>query len=195
MNRSTVWKIVKKFQETENTLDRPGHGRKRSVLPSTPQKHEGKAATNPSPKLQDLDHRSRCKQIYHAQNVERQSGLKPFKMLQRQDLTDNHVAKRAQESSRRWPTESCRTWCLRTRRNSTPSRWYVSKMTEFGLFRHLQRKGSSQDAKIRSLSWLGYFEGCLLPSNEFFGPCNRTLHFLTLPRSPSPGLRGKFSHS
>ena len=31
MNRSTVWKIVNKFQETGNTLDRPGHGRKRSV--------------------------------------------------------------------------------------------------------------------------------------------------------------------
>ena len=31
MNRWTVWKIVKKFQETGNTLDRPGRGRKRSV--------------------------------------------------------------------------------------------------------------------------------------------------------------------
>ena len=31
MNRSTVWKIVKKFQETGNTLDRPECGRKRSV--------------------------------------------------------------------------------------------------------------------------------------------------------------------
>ena len=31
MNRSTVWKIVKKFQQTENTLNRPECGRKRSV--------------------------------------------------------------------------------------------------------------------------------------------------------------------
>ena len=31
MNRSTVWKFVKKFQETGNTLDRPGRRRKRSV--------------------------------------------------------------------------------------------------------------------------------------------------------------------
>ena len=31
MNRSTVWKIVKKFKETGNTLDRKGRGRKRSI--------------------------------------------------------------------------------------------------------------------------------------------------------------------
>ena len=31
MNRSTVWKIVKKFQETGSTLDRPGRRRNRSV--------------------------------------------------------------------------------------------------------------------------------------------------------------------
>ena len=31
MNRSTVWKSVKKFQETENPLYWPGRGRKRSV--------------------------------------------------------------------------------------------------------------------------------------------------------------------
>ena len=34
MNRSTVWKIVKKFQETGNTFDQPGRGRK--PLPLTP---------------------------------------------------------------------------------------------------------------------------------------------------------------
>ena len=31
INSSTMWKIVKKFQEIENTLDQPGCGRKRSV--------------------------------------------------------------------------------------------------------------------------------------------------------------------
>ena len=30
-NRSTVWRSVKKFQVTENTLDRPGLGRIRSI--------------------------------------------------------------------------------------------------------------------------------------------------------------------
>ena len=31
MNRTTVWKIVKKFNETGKTLDKPGRGRKRTV--------------------------------------------------------------------------------------------------------------------------------------------------------------------
>ena len=31
MNRTTVWKIVKKFKETGTTLDKPGRGRKRTV--------------------------------------------------------------------------------------------------------------------------------------------------------------------
>ena len=34
-------------------------------LPSVPQKHEAKAATKPSPKLQNLGHRSRCEQTHH----------------------------------------------------------------------------------------------------------------------------------
>ena len=69
MNRLTVWKIVKKFQETGNTLDRPGHGRK-CPIPSTPQKQEGKAATKSSPKQQNLGHRSSCEQIHHAPGIE-----------------------------------------------------------------------------------------------------------------------------
>ena len=47
MNRSTVWK----FQEIGNTLDQPGHGRKRSIRSSKllkkKKKHEGKVATKP----------------------------------------------------------------------------------------------------------------------------------------------------
>ena len=35
MNRTTVWKIIKKFQEIGTTLDREGRGRKRTVR--TPQ--------------------------------------------------------------------------------------------------------------------------------------------------------------
>ena len=41
---------------------------------STPQKHEGKAATIPSPKLQNFGHRSRCEQIHYAPCVEGRSG-------------------------------------------------------------------------------------------------------------------------
>ena len=47
MNRNTLWNIVKKFQETENTLDRPGGERKQSVRFPNSLKHEGKAAEIP----------------------------------------------------------------------------------------------------------------------------------------------------
>ena len=79
MNRSTLWKIVKKFQETGNTPDRPGRGRKRrQETPLTDQgavlkKHEGKAATKPSPKLQYLGYRSWCEQTHYAPGVEGRS--------------------------------------------------------------------------------------------------------------------------
>ena len=43
-------------------------------LPSTPQKHEGKATTKPSLKLQNLGHHSLCEQTYHAPGVEERSG-------------------------------------------------------------------------------------------------------------------------
>ena len=42
MNRSTVWKIVKKYQETENTLDQPRRGRKRVSAPLNFSKTRGK---------------------------------------------------------------------------------------------------------------------------------------------------------
>ena len=127
MNRSTVWNIVKKFQETENTLDRPGRGRKRSVR--SPQ-----LLKNTREKLRRNPRRS-CRTLATAAGVSKSTmhqvwrddqGVKPFKMLHRQELTDNHVAMRAQnagKSSRRWPTARCRTSCSQTRRNSTSSRW------------------------------------------------------------------------
>ena len=72
-----------------NTLDRPERRRKRSPLPSTSQKHEGKAATKPSPKLQNLGHRSGWEQIHHAPGVKERSGGEALQDCQ--ELTDNHV--------------------------------------------------------------------------------------------------------
>ena len=43
MNRSTVWKIVKKFQETGNTLDRPGRGKNGVAAPLNSLKSRGKS--------------------------------------------------------------------------------------------------------------------------------------------------------
>ena len=75
MNCSMVWKIVKKFQETGNTLDRPGRLRKRSDrFPQFLKKKKRKPATKLSPKLQSLGHCSRCEQIHYAPGVEGRSG-------------------------------------------------------------------------------------------------------------------------
>ena len=97
MNRSTVWKIVKKFQKTGNTFDQPGRKRKRSVRsPQLPEKQEGNAATKPSPKLKNLGHRSRCEQIHHAPGIEGQAGGDALHAAS-PGATDNHVAMRGQK--------------------------------------------------------------------------------------------------
>ena len=100
-NRSTVWKTVKKFQETGNTLDRPGRGKKRSVR--SPQ-----LLKNTRRKLRRNPRRS-CKTTAIAAGVSKSTmhqvlrddlGVKPFKMLHRQELTNNHVAMRAQNAGK-----------------------------------------------------------------------------------------------
>ena len=71
INRTTVWKIIKKFQENGTTLDREGRGRKRTVrTPQLIKKHQGEAATKLSPKLQQLGCCSWFRQIHHAPTVE-----------------------------------------------------------------------------------------------------------------------------
>ena len=55
----------------------------------------GKAATKPSSKLQNLDQRSRCKQIHHAPGVEGRSGDEALQ--DRQEFRANHVAMRVQK--------------------------------------------------------------------------------------------------
>ena len=65
MNCTTVWKIIKKFQEIGTTLDQEGQGRKQTV--HTPQliKHQREAATQLLPKLQELGCSSWCRQIHY----------------------------------------------------------------------------------------------------------------------------------
>ena len=158
MNRSTIWKIVKKLQRDQKH-SWPTRARKKMEypLPSTYQKHEEKAATKPSPKLQPLAHRSWYEQIHHAPDVDGRSGRwSPSRCCIARSLRPimwPWGTKNAGKSFRRWPTARCRTSCSRTRRNSTSSRWQTSKMTKFVLPRHPQRRGSSPDAKICSLSW------------------------------------------
>ena len=77
MNRSTAWKIVKKFQDTENTFHRPGRGRKRSVRsPQLLKNPREKRQRKPSPKLQSIGYRSRCNHIHHSPGIEERCGGK-----------------------------------------------------------------------------------------------------------------------
>ena len=95
-NRSTVWKMVKKFQETGNTIDRPERGRKRSV-------RSPHLLKNMREKLRRNSHRS-CRTLATAAGVSKSTmhqalrddlGVKPYKIMSRQEFTDNHVAMRA----------------------------------------------------------------------------------------------------
>ena len=106
LQKGRIWTVQwcgrswKRIQETGNTFNRPGRGRKQSVRSLQLFKNERKAATKatkPSPKLHNLGHRNRCEQIHHAPGVEGQSGVKPFKMLHRRELTANHVVMRVQK--------------------------------------------------------------------------------------------------
>ena len=73
INRLKVWKIVKKFHETGKHLYQGAEENKVSA-PLNSSTTRGKAATTPSPKLQNLGHRSRCEQIHHESGIEGRSG-------------------------------------------------------------------------------------------------------------------------
>ena len=98
MNRTTVWKIIKKFQEIGTTLDREGQGRKQTVR--TPQ-----LIKNTREKLRHNFRRS-CKNLAAAAGVGKSTmhqllrkdlRVKPFKVLHQQELSDRHVPMRAKK--------------------------------------------------------------------------------------------------
>ena len=74
MNRSTVWKIVKNFQETVTPLTDQGAEENGVYASLNSSKTRGKSCDETLAKAQNLDHRSRCEQIHHASGVEGQSG-------------------------------------------------------------------------------------------------------------------------
>ena len=131
MNHSTVWKIVKKFQETGNIFDRPGRGKKRSVRsPQLLKYTREKLRRNSCRSCRTLATvASVSKSTRHVYQVLRGGlGMKPFNMLHRQ-LTDKPGAygqkgtKDAGKSFSGWPTARCQISCSRTRKNATLSRW------------------------------------------------------------------------
>ena len=97
MNPSTAWKIVKKFQETGNILTDQGEEEIGVSFPLNSSKHEGKAATKPSSKLQNLGHHSRCEKIHHALGFEGRSEGEAFQDTASPGTYEHHVAIRAQK--------------------------------------------------------------------------------------------------
>ena len=124
MNRLAVWKIVKKFPETENILDPPGSGRKRSIR--SPQ-----LLKNTREKLRRNLRRS-CRTLATAAGVSKSTmhqvletiwGWSPSRCCIARSLRPimwPWVPRNAGKSSRKWPTARS---CSRTRRNLTSSRW------------------------------------------------------------------------
>ena len=99
MNRTPVWKIVKKLKETGTTLDKPGRGRKRTV-------HTLKLVKNTREKLRRIQRRSHRKLAPQA-NVSNSTmyrvmkddlGKKPYKTLHRHELTQHHKIMRMERS-------------------------------------------------------------------------------------------------
>ena len=79
MNRSTVWKIMKKFQETGNTLDRPGRGRKRSVRsPKLLKNTREKLRRNPRRSYRTLATAAGVSKSTMHQVLRDDRGVKPF---------------------------------------------------------------------------------------------------------------------
>ena len=98
MNRTAAWKIVKKFQEIGNTLNRPGRGRKPSVRsPQLLKNTREKLPQNPRRSCRTLDTAAGVSKSTMHQVLMNNLGVKPFKMLHRQELTNNHVAMRTQK--------------------------------------------------------------------------------------------------
>ena len=96
MNCSTMWKIVK-FQETGNTHDRPGRGRKRSARSSQLLKNtREKLRRNPRRSCRTLTTTAGVSKSTMQQVLRDYLGVRSFKMLHRRELTANHVTTTAQ---------------------------------------------------------------------------------------------------
>ena len=124
-----IYKIVKKFQETGNTIDRPGRLRQRSVrYPQLFKYTTENLRQNPRRSCRTLATAAGVSKPIIHQVLRNDLGMKPFMMLHRWELTAIHVAmrarrKNAEKSSRRWPTVRCRISSSRTRRILTSSKW------------------------------------------------------------------------
>ena len=133
MPRSTVWKTVKKIQETGNTLDLLGCGRKLSVrYPQLFKNTREKMRRNLRRSCRTLAAAAGVIKSTRHQVLRDDLGVKPFKMLHCQELRPimwPWGSKNAGKSSRKWPTARCRPSCSRTTKKfrhptgGKPAKW------------------------------------------------------------------------
>ena len=183
---STVWKIVKKLQETGNTLDRPGRGRKLSGrfpnFSKTQKKSreetlaEAAGPWSPQPAVwANPPH-----QVLRDHLV-----VKSFKMLHRQELTANHVIMRARKCKK----------IFQEMANGTLPNLVFTDEKKFDIQQvvnqHNDRVWTSSTSTERRIVTRRQIPQSVTPNSAAchgLGP-------LTHPRSPSPGFRRKSPHS
>ena len=99
MNRTTVWKIVKKFNETGTTLDKPERGHKRTVrTPKLVKNTREKLCRNPHRSHRKLAAEANVSNSTMYQVMKDDLGKKPYKMLHRHELTEHHKRMRMERS-------------------------------------------------------------------------------------------------
>ena len=127
INPSTVWKIVKKFQETGTTLDPPGRERKRSVRPPQLLKKWEKSreetlaeAAEPWPTQPVWTNPpcTRCWGTIWGRSPSRCCIARSLRLIM-----CSRGPKNTEKFSSRWPTARCWTFCSQTIRKSTSNKW------------------------------------------------------------------------
>ena len=99
MNRTTVWKIVKKFKETGTTLEKPGRGCKRNVRTLKLVKNtQENLRRNPRRFHRKLAAQANVSNSTIYRVMKDDLGKRPYKMLYRHELPEHHKRIRMERS-------------------------------------------------------------------------------------------------
>ncbi|XP_014769279.1 uncharacterized protein LOC106868490 [Octopus bimaculoides] len=99
INRMTVWKIVKKFQENGSNAGRLGRGRKKSVLtPQLIKSAREKIRRNPRCSVRKLAVTVKISRRSMCRVLKERLGSQPYKMIHRHELMQVYKAMRQEES-------------------------------------------------------------------------------------------------
>ena len=103
MNRTTSWKIVKKFKETGTTLDKPGRGNKQTDRTQKLVKNtREKLRRNPRRSHQKLAAEANGSNSTMYRVTKEDLGKKPYKMHHCHELTEHHKRMRMERIVKFW---------------------------------------------------------------------------------------------